>query len=97
MGKRQVTDAAARAPRITCLHVVPAPATAGEPVAITIEGTGTCTCTIDYGDGNWDSRPIAPLDAVRHVYPRSGVYTVLAIADAPCVGSGRRTGRVARR
>lgn len=93
----QVTDGAAQAPRITRIHVAPAPATAGEPVAITIEGTGTCAFTIDYGDGNWESRSIALPDAVRHVYPRSGVYTVLAIADAPCAGSGRRTFRVARR
>jgi hypothetical protein len=76
--------------------VSPTPAV-GEPVSITIEGTGTCAFTIDYGDGNWDSRSMALPDAVRHVYARSGYYTVLAIGDEPCSGSGRATFRVARR
>jgi hypothetical protein len=93
----QISSIAVQAPRITRVVVSPTPAAAGEPVAITIEGSGTCAFTIDYGDGNWDSRSVALPDAVRHVYGRGGFYTVLAIGDAPCAGSGRNTFRVSRR
>jgi PKD repeat protein len=91
-----IASVAAQSPRIGRV-LVAMPATAGDPVAITIEGTGTCNYTIDYGDGNWDSRSVALPDAVRHVYRRAGMYTVLAIADEPCAGSGRHTFRVTRR
>jgi hypothetical protein len=92
----RIAAAPPQSARITRALVSPAPAVPGRPVSITIEGTGTCSFTIDYGDGNWDSKSVALPDTVRHVYARAGVYTVLAVADSPCSGSGRHTFRVAR-
>jgi PKD repeat protein len=92
-----ISNAVPQAPKMARVLVSPKPAIAGQPVAITIEGTGNCAYTIDYGDGNWESRSRTLPDDVRHVYARGGYYTVLAIGDAPCAGSGRATIRVARR
>jgi PKD repeat protein len=77
-------------PRIAKVSAAPTPATRREPVTLTVDGTGTCAFTIDYGDGNSDSRTMSLPGSLRHVYSAPGLYTVVvAPADSLCAGGGR--------
>lgn len=78
--------AEAQQPRIGRVLISPTPVNPGQPVDITVEGSGTCAYTLEYGDGNDESRSAALPDRVRHVYPVGGVYMVVARASAPCTG-----------
>src|SRR5205814_3926909 len=42
--------------QLTGINITPAPATAGQPVTIETIGSGTCSYTLDFGDGNRDTR-----------------------------------------
>ncbi len=77
------------AARITRVTARPAPAAARQPVRLTIDGFGTCTFTIDYGDGNSESRSMSLPGALRHVYSAPDFYTVVVTPDEPCLGWGR--------
>jgi hypothetical protein len=83
----QIVSTEAQQARINRVLISPAPVDAGQPVDITIEGTGTCGYTIEFGDGNDESRSVALPDRLRHVYPAAGVYKVVASASAPCSGA----------
>src|SRR6476620_9046306 len=85
----QVVDARPQAGRISRVLVSPSPADAGQPVAISVEGSGSCGNTIDFGDGNSEPRSTTLPDRLRHVYPAAGSYTVVAMSEAPCSGSAR--------
>jgi hypothetical protein len=73
--------------RINRVLISPNPVDAGQPVDITVEGSGTCQYTIEFGDGNDESRSAALPDRLRHVYPAAGNYRVVARAAAPCSGT----------
>lgn len=75
--------------RINRVLISPFPVLAGQPVDITVEGSGTCGYTIEFGDGNDESRSAALPDRLRHVYPAPGRYDVVARASAPCLGAAR--------
>ena len=55
--------------------------------SITIHGTGECAFTVDFGDGNRDTRTAVLPDSIRHNYPAAGRYTVLVTARPPCRGT----------
>jgi hypothetical protein len=88
----QIVAAQPQEARIESLLISPSPVDAGQPVDITVEGSGTCGYTIEFGDGNDESRSAVLPDRLRHVYPAPGAYTVVARAKAPCAGAAR--GRV---
>ena len=68
----------------------PTPAAARQPVRLIIDGSGACAFTIDYGDGNSDSRSMTLPGSLRHVYSTPGLYTVVVTPDdSQCRGSGR--------
>lgn len=81
--------AEAQQPRLSRVLISPSPANSGQPVDITIEGAGTCGYTLEFGDGNDETRSAALPDRVRHVYPVGGFYMVVARAVAPCIGLAR--------
>jgi hypothetical protein len=83
--------------RINRVLVSPNPVDAGQPVDITVEGSGTCRYTIEFGDGNDESRSAALPDRLRHVYPAAGAYNVVARASAPCTGAASAPLDVRRR
>ncbi len=72
--------------RINRILISPSPVDPGQPVDIAVQGTGTCGYTIEFGDGNDETRSAALPDRVRHVYPAARIYTVTARATAPCQG-----------
>ncbi|HKN58852.1 MAG TPA: hypothetical protein VJV97_08360, partial [Gemmatimonadaceae bacterium] len=78
-------------PQLTGINVSPARAAPGQPVTIDVIGSGTCSYTIDFGDGNTDTRSRQLPDRVRHNYPAADTYTVAVNADRPCTGSARTT------
>ena len=93
----QIGSATPTGPRITRVSAGPTPATPRQPVTLTVDGAGTCAVTIDYGDGNSDSKSMALPESLRHVYSAPGVYTVVvAPAREGCTGSGRVTFEVRR-
>lgn len=88
----QILPVVAAEPQQARIHrvlVSPSPVDAGQPVDITVEGSGTCGYTIEFGDGNDESRSAALPDRLRHVYPAPGGYSVVARALAPCAGAAR--------
>jgi PKD domain-containing protein len=86
----QVVDGAPQAAaRIGRILVTPTPADAGQQVSIAVEGTGKCAYTIDYGDGNAETRARDLPDRVQHVYRAPGTYNVSAVAERPCTGLAR--------
>jgi hypothetical protein len=85
----QVVTAQPQQARIDRVLISPSPVDAGQPVDITVEGSGTCGYTIEFGDGNDESRSAALPDRLRHVYPAAGAYNVIARASAPCAGAAR--------
>jgi hypothetical protein len=93
----QVLDTAPQPPRLVRMLISPTPVDAGQPVSISVEGSGTCAYTIDFGDGNDESRSSALPDRVRHVYSAAGSYTLAATAAAPCSGTARGRVDVRRR
>lgn len=84
-------------PRITRVSAGPTPAAPRQPVNLMVDGSGECSFTIEYGDGNSDSKSLALPGSLRHVYSAPGTYTVVVTpADARCTGSGRVTFEVRR-
>ena len=84
-------------PRITGMTAAPTPAASRQPVRVNIDGSGACAFTIDYGDGNTDSRSMTLPGSLRHVYSAPGLYTVVATPnDSQCTGSGRVSVEVRR-
>lgn len=59
--------------------------------AIRVTGAGRCAYTLEFGDGNSEGRNADLPDVVRHNYPASGRYTVVASAAAPCTGKAQST------
>jgi hypothetical protein len=96
----QVTEATTPAPtgpRISRVTAEPTPAAPRQPVRLTIDGFGACAFTIDYGDGNSDSRSMTLPGLLRHVYSAPGFYTVVVTPDdSQCKGSGRVSFEVRR-
>jgi PKD repeat protein len=91
------TTPAPSGPRITRVTAEPTPAASRQPVRLTIDGSGACAFTIDYGDGNSDSRSITLPGSLRHVYSAPGFYTVVVTPDdSQCKGSGRVSFEVRR-
>jgi hypothetical protein len=83
-------SSAAAAPRIARILLSPGTVNPGEEVAITVEGNGTCDgYTLDYGDGNSESRSGALPDRARHVYRVPGRYMLTAVATGSCAGDVR--------
>ena len=78
-----------RAGRITRIEFQPATAEEGGGVFISLVGSGSCTYTLDYGDGNSESRTAELPDRVKHTYPGDGEYLVVATPQAPCEGVAR--------
>jgi hypothetical protein len=93
----QVLPPGHQQPQITRVLISPSPVDAGQPVDISVEGVGTCGYTVEFGDGNDESRSAALPDRVRHVYPAPGSYIVVARASAPCTGVGRARVNARRR
>ncbi len=85
----QIVSTETQLPRINRVLISPSPVDAGQPVDITVEGSGTCGYTIEFGDGNDESRSAVLPDRLRHVYPAAGAYSVVARASAPCSGAAR--------
>jgi hypothetical protein len=84
------TAAAPAAPRIARILLSPAAADPGQAVTITVEGNGTCEgYTLDYGDGNSESRSGALPDRAQHVYRVPGRYTLTAVGRGSCTGDVR--------
>jgi PKD repeat protein len=82
-------SSSARGPRVFRVTAAPSPAIARQPVRITVAGTGTCSFTVDYGDGNADSRSMTLPASVRHTYSAPDLYTVTVTPDdRDCSGSG---------
>ncbi|CAN5489220.1 hypothetical protein BH23ACI1_BH23ACI1_31470 [soil metagenome] len=77
--------------QLSRVTVSPAPARAGEPVAIRLEGTGRCAYTVDFGDGNAEPREGTLPEVVTRYYQAPGMYTVTARPQAPCRGGDRVT------
>ena len=78
------------APRIIGVSARPTPARPGQPVRLILDGSGACAFTIDYGDGNSDSRSMTLPGSLRHVYSAPGSYTVVIFPDdSQCRGSAR--------
>jgi hypothetical protein len=74
-------------PQITGISVEqPRDAPASER-SITVHGTGPCAFTVDFGDGNRDTRTGALPDSIRHNYPAAGRYTTVVTARPPCRGT----------
>jgi PKD repeat protein len=76
-------------PAISDVIVEPSPANARQPVTITVQGTGTCTYTIDFGDGNVDTRSRQLPDRVQHVYTAADSYTLGVSGTGTCTGGAR--------
>jgi hypothetical protein len=92
---RRVANLDVRGPRerarITGIDVQLSPG-GGESVrSITVLGHGHCAYTLDFGDGNSETRGTPLPDTVVHNYPREGRYTVVATARPPCSGTIRQT------
>ena len=83
----QIVTTESQQARIDRVLISPTPVDAGQPVDITIDGSGTCGYTIEFGDGNDESRSVTLPDRLRHVYPAAGGYKVVARATAPCSGA----------
>jgi hypothetical protein len=83
----QIVSTEPQQARINRVLISPNPVDAGQPVDITVEGSGTCGYTIEFGDGNDESRSAALPDRLRHVYPAAGAYSVVTRASAPCSGA----------
>jgi PKD repeat protein len=64
--------------------------------SITMAGSGRCAYTLDFGDGNTETRDATLPEVVRHNYPAAGRYTVVATARPPCTGDMRSTFVVGR-
>jgi hypothetical protein len=94
----QVLEVVDRRPSGQLARVVvsPAPADAGQPVTIRVDGAGQCAYEVDFGDGNQEPRDAALPDTLTRYYHRPGTYTVTAVAKAPCRGSDRVTFEVRR-
>lgn len=82
--------------RITGLEVSVAPDGAPSARALTVLGSGRCSYTLEFGDGNSDTREGTLPDVVRHNYPAEGRYTAIVTARAPCSGERRATFIVGR-
>jgi hypothetical protein len=88
--RTSAAPAAPAAPRIARLVLSPAAADPGQPVTITVEGTGACEgYTLDYGDGNSESRSGTLPDRAQHVYGVPGRYVLTAVARGSCSGDVR--------
>lgn len=74
------------ASRLTGLTVRPDPTARQGTAIIEIAGSGTCSYVLEYGDGNSERRTAALPDGVRHVYPPTGSFAVVATAEPPCEG-----------
>ena len=86
----EATTPTAAGPRITGVTARPTPAAPRQPVRLIIDGSGACAFTIDYGDGNSDSRSMTLPGSLRHVYSAPGFYAVVVTPDdSQCRGSGR--------
>ena len=83
--------AAPDVPTIAGVSVEEIPGAARGRRSIEVTGTGRCTYTLDYGDGNTESRTGTLPDVAQHNYPADGRYTIVATAQAPCVGIQRST------
>lgn len=84
------------APRITGFDVAVPPDAAASMRELTIRGNGRCSYTIDYGDGNSETREGTLPDALRHNYPAEGRYTAVVTAQPPCTGALQSTFTVTR-
>jgi hypothetical protein len=81
----------AAAARLTGVQVT-APQQGGRGMReIRVDGTGTCSYSLDYGDGNTETRSSALPEVVRHNYPAGGRFEIVVHANAPCSGTGRAT------
>jgi hypothetical protein len=78
-----------RAGRITRIEFQPAAAEEGGGVFISLVGSGSCSYSLDYGDGNVETRTAELPDRVKHTYPGDGEYLVVATPQAPCEGTAR--------
>lgn len=73
------------------VSISPAPADAGQPVAIRLEGSGRCAYAVDFGDGNSEPYDSDLPHTVTRYYHAPGMYTVTAAPKAPCRGGDRVT------
>ena len=71
-GRRRSRAAGANGAADYRMSARPTPAASRQPVTLTIDGSGVCTFTIDYGDGNTDSRSMTPSASLRHAYSARG-------------------------
>jgi hypothetical protein len=76
-------------PRIAGIEVAIPPNSSDGMRAIRVTGAGRCAYTLDYGDGNNEGRNADLPDTVRHNYPASGRYVVIATPAPPCAGGGK--------
>ena len=85
-------DVGVRQPqRISAIDVTVPPGGAGSVRSINVVGSGACSYTLDFGDGNSETREATLPDVVRHNYPAQGRYTIVATARPPCSGGARST------
>lgn len=61
-----------------------------------VAGTGRCSYTLDFGDGNTETREGPLPQLVRHNYPAGGRYTAVVTGHGPCAGVHRATFVVGR-
>lgn len=84
-------------PRITGLDVAVPPGAESSVRSLTVLGSGRCSYTLDFGDGNTETREGTLPDGYSHNYPAEGRYTAVVTAHPPCSGEQRSTFIVARR
>lgn len=88
---REIEVVGGGAGEVQRVSIAPAPATAGQAVAISVQGTGRCVYNLDFGDGNREPREADLPDTVTRYYHRAGHYTVTASPEPPCRGGDRVT------
>lgn len=75
--------------RLTGLDITSPPGARASLRQLRVAGTGSCTYTLDYGDGNKESRTATLPEELQHHYPAAGRYEVVVTASPPCSGSAR--------
>jgi plastocyanin len=83
-------------PRLTGIEISPPGQAQPGQRTIRVNGDGTCRYTIDFGDGNMETRTRALPETLQHDYPIAGRYEIVATATDRCSGTARSSVTVER-
>lgn len=99
-GERRTTSVdvkAKEAPaRLTGIEVSTPAQAQGGMRTIRVDGSGTCRYTIEYGDGNSETRTRGLPETLQHEYVAAGRYDIVATASDRCSGTARASVVVGR-